>query len=155
MFELMKQAIEVLKHKVVLNLDEIRKNELEYRKYLSQGNKIQESDQMLKILEKNKNLLNENFDLINLHISLLKFIEKHEAKQVLSGNNDLENFESEMPEIVDVFDMTVSGEMDFTPKHPLFWDETFFGKLMKYFEESEQFEKCSMVIKAKVSGNLN
>ena len=155
MFDLMKQAIEVLKHKVVLNLDEIRKNEVQYRNYLSEGKNIKDSDKMIKLLDRNKSLLTENFDLINLHISMLKFIEKHEAKRVFSENNNLENEDSDFPEIIDVFEMTISGEMEFTSKHPLFYDENFFERLMKYYEKNEQHEQCTIVLKAKVWGNFN
>ena len=156
MFELMKQAIEVLKHKVVLNLDEIRKNEIQYRNYLSEGKHLDESAQMLEILNRNRNLLTENFDFINLHISLLKFIEKHQTKQVFSeSNSGSRNEESDFAEIIDVFELTINGELEFTPQHPLFYDEVFYGKLMKYYEENEQYEKCLMVLQAKISGNLN
>jgi hypothetical protein len=155
MFDLMKQAIEVLKHKVALNLDEIRKNEIRFRTLLSQLKGMGDSAEMNKILELNKNLLSENFDFINLQISLLKFIEKHQKQQVLSSNENA-TFETDVPpEVADIFELTVSGSMAYNNEHPLFFDDDFYNRLMKYFEEKNDKEQIRFFLQAKSAGHAN
>ena len=155
MFDLMKQAIEVLKHKVALNLDEVRKNEIRFRTLLSQSKGLGNTAEMSKLLDQNKNLLSENFDFINLQISLLKFIEKHQKQQVFSADTSIE-FEGEHQiEAHDIFELTVSGEIEYNTEHPLFFDEDFYGRLMKYFDEIQDINQSKAFLKAKVYGHYN
>ena len=154
MFDLMKQAIDVLKHKVALNLDEVRKNEICFRTLLSQAKGMGNTIEMNKLLDTNKNLLSENFDFINLQISLLKFLEKHHKQQVFSTNGSGLEFDGET-ETQNIFECTISGEIEYNHEHPLFFDEEFFGRLMMYFEEKQNFDQCRAFVKAKVFGHFN
>jgi hypothetical protein len=155
MFDLMKQAIEVLKHKIALNLDEVKQNEIRFRSLLSKSNGKSATDEMNKLLEANKNLLSENFDFLNLQISLIKFMEKHQKQQVysISENNefDIEN----QIEPQDIFELTLSGDIEYNNVHPLFYDEEFFGRIMCYYEDNNQMEKSLVFIQAKACGNCN
>lgn len=156
MFNLMRQAIDVLKHKVALNLDGIRDNEIRFRKMLSLSKGLGVTLEMNNLLETNKNLLTENFDFINLQISLLKFIEKHQKQEVFSASGNGVEFDSEnLLENADLFEQTIFDEIAYNNDHPLFYDEDFFGRIMKHFEEQQEADKCSAFIKAKVFGHVN
>lgn len=151
MIELMKKAIEVLKIKVNSNLDEIKKNEILFHKMLSDGIAAKDSNEMNRIILHNKSLLNENFDYINVQISLLKFLEKYQYQKVFTEpqQSEMNSFLEENKEDIDVFNDTISGRLKFAPGHPLFNDDIFFTRLMVYYENIEEYEKCAELIKLK------
>jgi hypothetical protein len=151
MIELMKKAIEVLKIKVNSNLEEIRQNEIQFHKMLSDGLAIKDPEEMNRIILLNKNLLNENFDYINVQISLLKFLEKYQFQKVLTESQPgkVDSIAEKKADAVDFFMETVSGNIRFDSEHPLFNDEVFYERLLKHFEENEEYEKCAELVKIK------
>ena len=155
MIELMKQTVEVLKTKVAVNLEEIRKNETRFRLIVAEGiNKIHVLE-LNSIIENNKGLLAENIDIINIQISILRFIEKYQYTLITQNvAQDFIELEENM-ESMDYFDLTIKGDLPYSPAHHLFNDDSFFGKLMSYYESKEDYEKCSDLIKMHAFNNLN
>ena len=50
---------------------------------------------------------------------------------------------------VDIFDLTISGQLPYTNEHPLFHNEVFFEKLLEYYQKQEAYEMCSLLINSK------
>lgn len=155
MLDIMKQAIDALKSKVAINLEEIRKNETRFRILFSEGRAKENSEELNSIIEMNKNLLAENFDFINVQIAILKFMEKYQYSEVFQSKDENLEEEQEMSDQIDFFEPTISGQMPFNSKHPLFHDEVFFGRLMSYYESIEAYEMCSELLKSKAMENRN
>ncbi len=154
MIELMKKAVEALKTKIALNLEEIRSNETYFRMVVSDGKMVDKSYDLNLIVTKNKTLLAENFELINVQISILKFMEKYQHKFItLSGDED--NIESQEPSPTDYFQLTVNGDLEFSINHPMFNNDDFFYKIMEHYKANELYEKCSELIKIRTLYNLN
>jgi hypothetical protein len=152
MVDLMKQAIEALKAKVNSNLEEIKNNEILFRKIFSEGKVKDCADDMNKILEYNKKLLAENFDFINVQLSLLKFLEKYKLQEVFNEPRQEEtNTNAEEPEQINYFELTISGKLHYNEEHPMFYNVAFFNNLMSYFESHENYEKCAELLKVKNS----
>ncbi len=152
MVDLMKQAIEALKAKVNSNLEEIKTNEILFRKFFSEGKAKDCPDDMNKILEDNKRLLAENFDFINVQLSLLKFLEKYKLQEVYNETRQEETItKPEEPEQINYFELTISGKLTYNEEHPMFDDIAFFNNIMSYFESHENYEKCAGLLKAKNS----
>jgi hypothetical protein len=151
MIELMRKAIEVLKIKVNSNLEEIRQNEIQFHKMLSDGLVAKDPEEMNRIILLNKNLLNENFDYINVQISLLKFLEKYQYQKVFTESqpDKVELNAQGKTEAIDFFIETVSGNIRFDAEHPLFNDDDFFSRLLRHFEDNEEYEKCAELVKVK------
>ncbi len=155
MIELMKQAIEALKTKVNSNLEEIKNNEILFRKMFSEGKVKDFADDMNNILENNKQLLSENFDFINVQLSLLKFLEKYKLQEVFNESRLEEtNTNNVEPEQIDYFEMTIAGKLIFNKEHPMYYDSAFFNNLMSYFESHENYEKCAELLKVKNPSKL-
>jgi hypothetical protein len=152
MIDLMKQAIEALKTKVNSNLEEIKNNEILFRTLYSEGKVRDFVDEMNEILESNKKLVSENFDFINVQLSLLKFLEKYKFQEVLSENSlEEKNTNADETEQMDYFEMTISGKLTYNKEHPMYNDVTFFNSLMNFYEAHENYEKCAELIQAKKS----
>ncbi len=155
MIELMKNAVEVLKTKVAINLEEIRKNETRFRIMTKEGITNLNSLELSTIIETNKGLLAENIDIINIQISILRFIEKYKYSYITENENyDFEEQE-DGPEVIDYFELAINGDLPYTAVHPLFNDSEFFGKLMSYYESIEAYEQCSELLKIQAYNNLN
>ena len=154
MIDLMRQTIEVLKVKINSNLELIKNNEVQFRKIMTCGKAKEKREELNVLLENNKNLLAKNFDFINVQISLLKFLEKYQYREVFQ--NLQKNGESipqyEFPESIDYFEYAVSGKLPFSPYHPLFEDEPFFSRLLRFYEDQENYEKCAELIYIKNDG---
>lgn len=154
MIELMKQAIDVLKSRISANLEEIRHNESRFRKIMSSGDLDENSVHMNSILELNKQLLSQNFDFLNLQLSLLKFLEKYPKH-----HNDLNNLSLEevdkVHETLDMFFYTTQGSLPFNTFHPFVYDEYFWGELMNHYESKEKPEEAKKVVTALMMSKLN
>lgn len=146
MIDLMKKAIEVLKVRVADNLTVIRTNELRFRKLMDQQDL--NSDELSQIIDSNKTLLAENFDFINIQLSMLKFVEKYQYKEVALNNDNAEEADSE-ENAIDYFEYTISGKLPYNNMHPMFHDQEFFEKLLKYYEENEMYECCAEILSLK------
>lgn len=155
MYELMKQAIDLLKSKVASNLEVIKNNEIRFKRLLSENNPNLNSEELSSIIETNRSLLSENFDFINVQLSLLKFLEKQQHQHVHSNMEEIfEEFE-ESDEIEDYFDATISGKLTYNAKHPLFFDDEFYYKLMSYYQSIEEYSMCKEILRERLYGSLN
>lgn len=154
MIELMKQAIDVLKSRISFNLEEIRQNESRFRKIMSKGDLEENSDQMNSILELNKKLLSQNFDFLNLQLSLLKFLEKYPKHHNDLNNISLEDVDK-IHETLDMFFFTIQGSLPFNTAHPFVYDEYFWGELMNHYETKDKPEEAKKVVSALMMSKLN
>jgi hypothetical protein len=155
MLSMMRQTIEVLKSRVTLNLEEIKKNEARFKKLLRDGKAIEKADELSALLENNKTLLSENFDYINVQLSMLKFLGRYknlvgEDKQGLTQQEIQEIHES-----MDIFRYTVNGKLAYNSRHPLLFDENFCARLMKFYSDRKELTKCNDVLSTWCFGHLN
>ena len=156
MIELMRQALEALKIKVAINLEEIKQNEVRFRIIISQGKAEEMSQELNSLLDQNKNLLDENFDFINVQLAMLKFIERHKHQNVTQNNDgSVTDEQNEMLQESDIFEHTIKGNVEYSQKHPMFYNEDFYARLMRYYISLDNFEMCTEILKARVWGNQN
>ncbi len=151
MIELFRKAIEALKNRVNFNLKEIKLNETKFRSILTEEDTRNRQDELNKILETNKNLLSENFDFINVQVTLYKFLEKYRYHEIFQDSLQIENKNIDEQEVIKYFEYTVNGKLPYTSDHPLYNDINFFKKLIKYYEDREEYEKCAEIMNTKNS----
>jgi hypothetical protein len=153
MKQLISQTIEKLKDKVNNNLAEIRNNEVKFRRIIINKDINDRTSLINEIIEKNKILLAENFDCINMQINILKFIDKYKytIAPIAGVETEADCFDDE--QVIDYFEYTISGKLPFSPMHPKFYDAAFADKLITYYEQAEDYEKCADIMRIKEEQN--
>ena len=155
MLLMMKQTIEVLKSKVTLNLEEIKRNEARFKQLLNEGKALECAEELSTLLEQNKNLLSENFDFINVQLSILKFLGRSQAQD---GSDTRELSQNEIQEIqnsMDIFRYTLNGKLPYNESHPLLFDENFCARMMKFYSETYNRVKVQETLNTWSLGHLN
>ncbi|HEY4785252.1 MAG TPA: hypothetical protein VIH57_04355 [Bacteroidales bacterium] len=148
MREMIKKTIELLKEKVKSNLIEIQNNQREIRNLLKKPVSAERSAELEEKYSLNKILLAENNDFINVQLTLTNFLEKYNASDIFENEqSSLSGYECTGEK--DCFELTVNGVIPFDTHHPFFNDDNFFQKLLHYYQELEDYEKCSKLVKEK------
>ena len=142
-------TINALKEQIRLNLEEVRKNETRLREtlFIKGDNEVRKSASQ--ILDENQNLLMQNFDILNLQLSLLKIVNSQSTKKNIAQTQLKEESKAKY---IDFFKETIEGRMEFDKSHPLFNDEVFLEKILNYFMQNENYEMCEHIKKTK---NIN
>lgn len=163
----MKLLVNMLKERIIFNLQIIKKNEENIRKILLQPL----SDERTKLLKDsfgfNRKLLEENQESLAIELQLIKYIGKHKemiwtqtqkshsTNQSIKQENDFitENIESksenDQMEDEDLLNLTLLGEIPYNASHPRFNDEKFTEELLENYKQSENYEMCSHLLKLK------
>ena len=153
MVEILKNSIEILKQRILFNLDLITQNESKIKEILKEHVSEIRSEKLKRRFNFNKKMLKENNDALTLQKGIINFIENYhneideypdikQVKKISSKNSGQEdqimNIKKE-----DYLDLTINGAMDFDKHHPYFNDKDFFNELLSYFSEIEDYEMCS------------
>lgn len=148
MKDLIQKTISILKLHVKNNLEVINQNQAKIKEILKEPASSERSVNFEKHYEVNKNLLAENNDYINVQLTLINFLEKYKNSPVLHDTKpafDINAIEDED----EIFDLTVKGNIPFDCAHPNFGDKDFFRKLLAYYQEKEEYEKCHELLNIK------
>ncbi len=148
MREMIKRTIELLKEKVKSNLLEIQNNQKEIRNLLKQPVSAERSAELEEKYSLNKILLAENNDFINVQLTLTNFVEKYSSSDIFE-NEQSASAPCGCTGEKDCFELTVNGVIPFDLQHPFFNDDNFFQKLLHYYQDIEDYEKCSKLVQEK------
>ncbi len=157
MRHLIERTIELLKLQVRQNLDKINLNQSRIKELFEKQNSDEQKKSFELFYAENKKLLTENNEFINLQLNLITFLEKNKDSAALNDGGETlseQTFELPSDEAL-IFDMTVQGELAFDEHHPLFLDEDFFNKLMRYYTVAEDYERCSELLVARSAASKN
>ncbi len=104
--------------------------------------------------EKNNDLLMSNANYLKLHNNLLTFL-----KSLLSTGSEPDEVEPEAEPAVsfelieeqpldfeECFEQTINGIMDFDENHPFYNSKDFRTRLLQYYIEKEDYEKCALLV---------
>ncbi len=159
MIKFLRETIDALKLRIQSNLSLIHNNEHKIKELLKEPVTEIRSEKLNKRFDFNKILLQENTDSIKLQKELNSYLEKYlsNSEIILETNkpvkpslqengvkNDISDISKE-----DYFDLTVGGSVEFNKQHPYFNDESFLNDLLEYFTETEEYEKCSLLVNLK------
>ena len=148
MKDLIQKTISILKLHVKNNLEVINQNQTRIKQILKESASTERSLNFEKHYEVNRNLLSENNDLINVQLTLINFLEKYKDADIMreqEPDSDLVLAKDEE----EIFKLTVSGMIPFDSKHPHYDDAGFFEKLLLYYQENEEYEKCHELLNKK------
>lgn len=147
MKELIYKTIDVLKDKVRVNLLEIQNNQKEIRNLLKEPVSVDRSEKLEEKYALNKLLLAENNDFINVQLTLSNFIEKYHQSDIFEQKDN--SSMAQQRSANDIFELTVRGDLNFDTQHPFYHDEQFYNRLLEYFQNREDYEKCQMLVKTR------
>lgn len=143
---MIKNTIETLREKVKENLMQIQNNQKEIRELLKQPVSSKRTELLETKYTINKSLLAENNDFINIQLTLTNFVEKYEKAGFLSEeNNEKPAFHNED----ECFEHTINGYLMYDSSHPYYSNDQFFNRLIEYYKQLEDYEKCSQLVNTK------
>jgi len=146
---MMQKVIELLKERVRLNLETVKTNQSEIKNILASKSDTNMKMEYRKKYNINKSLLMENNDFINLQLQLVNFLNKYRDADFLDSSASISGKELSSKENLDYFELTISGVIPFDKEHPLYEDDSFFEKLLDYYQEKENYEMCEALVKSR------
>jgi len=150
MDKLIDKLLEVLRKQVNQNNEEIRFNQDEINRLLSETINPDKRKNLDDKYLLNKELLDENTDFINFQLFISEFVEKYghifESLDEIEEDQDSPG-ETENDENLRYFKQTIAGKINFDQNHPQFNNYEFFIRLLKYYEEKEDYEMCDRLMK--------
>jgi hypothetical protein len=97
---------------------------------------INSIDTKMEFDEINKELRKRN----NTNIELQQAIDKY-----IKDNSKFPTESSRSISYEECFQLTISGDMDYNPRNPFFFDLNFYSELMTYFIEKENYTMCHLI----------
>ncbi|MBN2214208.1 MAG: hypothetical protein JW723_08185 [Bacteroidales bacterium] len=141
MEDLIKKTIAILKLHIKSNLEVINLNQTKIKQILQEPKSSERSVNFERHYAVNKNLLSENNDYIKLQLALINFLEKYKNTDIMKESPSAVNTCSPGDQ-EEIFNLTVTGKLPYNKKHPNFTDQDFFDRLICYYQEREEYEKC-------------
>jgi hypothetical protein len=86
--------------------------------------------------EINKELKKRNDSNIEFQNAIIKF---------MRDNSKYPTEASRSMSVEEAFQLTVTGDLDYNPRHPFFFDFGFYMKLMEYLIEKEDYVMCHLI----------
>jgi len=148
MKELIQKTIAILKIRIKNNLEVINQNQTKIKQILQEPKSSERSVNFEKHYEVNKNLLFENNDFIKLQLALINFLEKYKNTDMMRElPSDVTLYS--LGDQEEIFNLTVEGKLVYNTDHPNFNNKDFFEKLLGYYQDKEEYEKCHELLNMK------
>jgi hypothetical protein len=141
MVENITRTIEELKQKVKQNVDLINKNQDAIKHMLKHSRAEEYIGQYEVYNTKNRELLAQNNDLINVQLTLVNFLEKYKDTAILRQDLPVADIYS-ITDTQEVFALTIKSVVPFDKEHPYYNDIEFIEKLITFYESKEDYEFC-------------
>lgn len=141
MKDLLHEILGEMKERVMNNLNVVKENESNIRKLLLNEDTFERAYQLQLHFKKNKKLLNENLDYLELQLKIVNLINKYGRTDFMK-TQFIQLVKENMLNI-DFYDETIKGNILFNENHPYYRDEAFIDKLLAHYLSLENFEECS------------
>lgn len=92
-------------------------------------------DMKLELDELNKELHRRNDSNVELQKAIDKYLK--DSHFPIESHRSLSYDEA--------FQLTITGDLDYNPRNPFFFDYNFYVELLEYFIEKEDYEKCHQI----------
>lgn len=135
-----RQILEMMKTKVVSNLEEIKTYEHEVRDILNNRTGFEKENEIKIKQQLSRTLLAENNDYLELQLQIVNLVNRYSAAAFM--NNSLEELMQSGPGKTDYFTETINGNIFFNEFHPHFSDKNFINNLIDHYLASENYEEC-------------
>ncbi|MFP4060207.1 MAG: hypothetical protein ACLFUC_06970 [Bacteroidales bacterium] len=137
-----------LLHKLSENTERIRVNNKLIKKFGKSADITATTiDNMNRCYEESLKMTRENNDFLEIFNCLNMLIHDH-GDHIKSFIKEVADNNSKSRESVEIiFEKTINGEIHLNEYHPLIEDEDFIKRLLEYYSEGENFEKCDELMK--------
>jgi hypothetical protein len=142
MNKMINRLIRILKEQVNQNNREIRLNQEEIERMLSGNAGGARQRDLDAINNVNRQLQEENTDFMRLQQELSEFLLKYDYLDA----EGIAEVQQSAP-VDQVLLQTVNGKLEYNPAHPQFNDPEFFHRLLKYYENMEDYEMCDKLLR--------
>ncbi len=152
MIELLKKTLEALKQRTERNMEVIHQNNMIAQAMLEEELTDEKSEKIEARYQENKKLMKENSESIQLQYEITKFIEglhetsEDQSKEALTSYETHLEAETGKNSKEEILRLTIKGEIPFNNKHPFYGDEDFFSRLLRHYQDNEQYEKCQRLL---------
>lgn len=136
-----RKTIEELKLKVRTNIEQINHNQEQIKRLVKLINSEESEKKYKTYHDQNKELLEQNNDLINVQLTLMNFLEKYKDTAIVDEKIPVVDIYS-ITEIQEVFTLTIKNIIPFDKSHPYYSDKGFINKLIVYYKNLEDYERC-------------
>lgn len=140
------KTINELKQRVKLNVSQINNNQASIKKLLNQDRNNERQYEAYNT--RNKELLAQNNDLINVQLTLVNFLDKYSNTAILDNEMPIVDIYSVTDE-QEVFSLTVKNVVAFDEAHPYYLNQGFIDQLILHYENLEDYEQCQKLIALK------
>ena len=97
---------------------------------------VETIDIKLELDNLNKELRKRNNGNVDLQLAINKYINEQLNSKVKSKTPI--SYE-------ECFQLTITGDLNYNPLNPFFFDDDFYIELLEYFIEKEDYEKCNLI----------
>jgi hypothetical protein len=144
------KMIEELKDKIKHNAAIMNKNQEAIESLMKEHSAENQPEKFDAYKLQNKMLLSQNNDLINVHLTLLNFMDKYKETAILDENLPVLDIQS-VTDDEELFSLTIKGRVPFDSDHPQYNHPPFIDKLIGYYERIEDYEKCQELLNIKAN----
>lgn len=148
MVDYISRTINELKQRVKLNVELINKNQDSIKQMLKHSQKEEYAGQYDVYNIKNRELLTQNNDLINVQLTLVNFLDKYKDTAILKPDMPMVDIYS-ITDMQEVFALTIKEIIPFSKEHPHYYDINFIEKLLVHYKNKEDYEFCLELKKIK------
>jgi len=138
--ESLENALGFLVDRMAGNVNKVKLNSVLARDMVSSDTY---SKKVEEIRNENRNLLDENKQLLNLQLSLRKYLSVYKDAII----NDQEQINAIERTVNEWFELTIKGEVELNENHPMINNEDFLNDLLHFYKDCEEYEKCDKVLK--------
>ncbi len=142
------KTIEELKLKVKQNVRTINRNNDAIKLLYKQGEVRNYSKQYEIYNSENQELLRQNNDFINVQLTLMNFLDRYKDSAVVNTAAPIIDIYS-ISDIQELFSLTIKNNIPFDIHHPQYNNVEFIDKLLAFYKEIEDYEKCQELIRLK------
>ncbi|MBN2349926.1 MAG: hypothetical protein JXJ22_13860 [Bacteroidales bacterium] len=141
MLALIKNTISAIQERINNNKKIIEENKIKISENLHNSAPIKTNNEYVKYYEMYKSLVAENADLIKVYDTLIEFYNSYKDTAVLNSDQPIIDIYSVTNED-EIFELTIKGLVKFNFHHPYYGNKKFINRLLNYYLENEEYEKC-------------
>lgn len=131
------EVLQLMGKRISKNTQTIKNNNKEFRE-----KKDSDVSKWYKTTDRNKELLAENNAILRIQVEINNYLKKYKVNLLTTD----EDQEAQVFDVEELFFITASGEYPIDLEHPGLLDHSFTTRLLKYFEDSEDYETCKKIL---------
>ena len=135
-----RQILDLMKTKVVTNLEELKTYEIEVRDILNHRIGFEKENEIKSKQQLSRLLLAENNDYLELQLKIVNLVNKYYSSEFM--NNSLEELVTIGAKKAGYYTETINGRILFNEHHPYFFDSCFIDNLIEHYLTKENYEEC-------------